>query len=108
MTPNLMRYPTTSGIASSSLRGRVRERCLPVADAVCYGDAARRGSHRNAPSTGETLMDRDAQHPRPTGTVSRRRFLGAVGTMAGVAALAPTAARAQAPAGRPADPASTV
>ena len=54
-------------------------------------------------------MDREAQqHLGRGGTVSRRRFLGAVGTMAGAAALAPAAARAQAPAGRPADPASTV
>src|SRR5882762_1916592 len=41
--------------------------------------------------------------------ISRRKFMGAVGVIAGTTALAPIVARAQAPpAGKPADPASTI
>jgi gluconolactonase len=41
--------------------------------------------------------------------ISRRTFMGAVGTVASTAALAPVVARAQAPpAGKPAEPASTI
>src|SRR5262249_5385646 len=81
-------------------------RRLPVDGAVCYGGAARHSLHPRSPSNGESPMERDVQHLDPSSRVSRRRFLGAVGTMAGVAALPPTAARAQAPTGKPADPAS--
>ena len=41
--------------------------------------------------------------------ISRRRFMGAVGVIAGGTALAPIVAKAQAPpAGKPAEPASTI
>jgi hypothetical protein len=53
-------------------------------------------------------LDRRRLHMDNGSAVSRRTFMGAVGAMAGAAALAPTIGHAQAPAGKPADPASTI
>src|SRR6266571_832276 len=62
----------------------------------------------NASHTPVSALEKDRPMKNGSG-ISRRTFLGAVGASAGITALAPLVVRAQAPpAGKPADPASTI